>query len=68
MTDKEFVLSIYPNAFLEEEKDPKYRGWWFLWSDIGNERKLLGYFQGSDLIWSQAKVWIDRDILTKLEQ
>ena len=65
MTDKEFVLSIYPNAFLEKDIGLKYYSWYSLLSDP-NHRKLLAYSKGSE-IWTCAKVLIEKEIFRKLE-
>jgi len=66
MTDKEFVLSIYPNAYLDIDKRPYWYGFTRLWAD-SSQSKLLAYWREEDLIWFCAKIAIDKEILTRLE-
>ena len=67
MSDKEFVLSIYPDAFVEQDTVSKYYGYHLLW-ESENRGKLLAYFNDKEFIWTYAKEIIKNQMLSRLAQ
>jgi hypothetical protein len=66
MTNKELVMSIYPDAFaVEEEMDPK-------WNErtcmiIYEDNQILAFGKTKNKAWAEAACDIKQEMLLKLE-